>query len=218
LGGADPASPFLQYLDGDRIRYGIISVGPYRATGQGELHRRMLRAPLGQLILAARALTDFDMLIGKRLAAHNSSASHQHSKGLLWVKLRSLSAQLGSPLYPQEQTSPAGPVRSEKCQIRKWDRRLFNRFSARTRVAPGFDRYPWGCLLTLTASALARPIASTMILIPANAVDLVLHVVDFGLQEFLCVPHGAQQRRCRSDCARLVAADLERSSSYGGYP
>ena len=31
-----------------------------------------------------------------------------------WVKLRSLSAQLGSPLYPQEQTSPAGPVRSEK--------------------------------------------------------------------------------------------------------
>ena len=25
-------------------------------------------------------------------------------------------AQLGRPLYPQEQTSPAGPVRSEKCQ------------------------------------------------------------------------------------------------------
>jgi len=34
-------------------------------------------------------------------------------------KLRSLSAQLGSPLYSQEQTSPAGPVRSEKCQQRK---------------------------------------------------------------------------------------------------
>src|SRR5438552_1518501 len=30
--------------------------------------------------------------------------------------LRSLSAQLGSPLYSQEQTSPAGPVRSEKCR------------------------------------------------------------------------------------------------------
>src|SRR5438445_5739880 len=32
---------------------------------------------------------------------------------LKWVKLGSLSAQLGSPLYPQEQKSPAGPVRSE---------------------------------------------------------------------------------------------------------
>jgi hypothetical protein len=42
LGGADPASPFLLFLDGDRIRYGIISAGPYRATGRGELHRRML--------------------------------------------------------------------------------------------------------------------------------------------------------------------------------
>jgi hypothetical protein len=31
------------------------------------------------------------------------------------VKLSSPSAQLGSPLYPQEQASPAGPVRSEKC-------------------------------------------------------------------------------------------------------
>jgi hypothetical protein len=39
-----------------------------------------------------------------------------------WVKLRSLSAQLGSPLYPQEQTSPAGPVRSEKCHRRTKDR------------------------------------------------------------------------------------------------
>jgi len=38
LGGADPASPFLHYLDGDRIRYGIISAGPYRAAGPGELH------------------------------------------------------------------------------------------------------------------------------------------------------------------------------------
>ena len=42
------------------------------------------------------------------------------AKCLRWVKLRSPSAQLGSPLYPQEQTSPAGPVRSEKCQERKW--------------------------------------------------------------------------------------------------
>ena len=38
---------------------------------------------------------------------------------LKWVKLRSLSVQLGSPLYPQEQTSPAGPVRSEKCHLQK---------------------------------------------------------------------------------------------------
>src|SRR5215216_4502707 len=36
----------------------------------------------------------------------------------LRVKLRSLSAQLGSPLYPQEQTSPTEPVRSEKCHKR----------------------------------------------------------------------------------------------------
>src|SRR6478735_129973 len=42
LGGADPASPFLHYLDGDRTRYGIISAAPNRATGQDELHRRML--------------------------------------------------------------------------------------------------------------------------------------------------------------------------------
>ena len=41
LGGADPASPFLHYLDGDRIRYGIVSAGPYPATGPGELYRRM---------------------------------------------------------------------------------------------------------------------------------------------------------------------------------
>jgi len=33
----------------------------------------------------------------------------------LWVKLGSPGAPLGSPLYPQEQTSPAGPVWSEKC-------------------------------------------------------------------------------------------------------
>src|SRR5258705_11437050 len=33
---------------------------------------------------------------------------------LNWVKLRSLSAQLGSPLYPQEQTSPA-----RACQVPK---------------------------------------------------------------------------------------------------
>ena len=33
-------------------------------------------------------------------------------------KLGSPGAQLGSPLYPQEQTSPSGPVRSEKCQAR----------------------------------------------------------------------------------------------------
>jgi hypothetical protein len=32
----------LHFLDGDCIRYGIISAGPYRATGRGELHRRML--------------------------------------------------------------------------------------------------------------------------------------------------------------------------------
>jgi hypothetical protein len=50
LGGADPVSPFLHFLDGDRIRYGVISAGPYRATEQGELHRRMLPG------LTARAL------------------------------------------------------------------------------------------------------------------------------------------------------------------
>jgi hypothetical protein len=33
-----------------------------------------------------------------------------------WVKLRSPDAQPGSRLYPQEQTSSDGPVRSEKCQ------------------------------------------------------------------------------------------------------
>jgi class 3 adenylate cyclase len=31
------------------------------------------------------------------------------------IKVGSPGAQLGSPLYPQEQTSPARPVRSEKC-------------------------------------------------------------------------------------------------------
>ena len=36
-----------------------------------------------------------------------------------WVKFGSPGARLGSPLYPQEQTSPAGPVRSEKCHERK---------------------------------------------------------------------------------------------------
>src|SRR5258705_2720180 len=40
------------------------------------------------------------------------------------VKLRSPGAQLGSPLYPQEQTSPAGPVRSEKCHQGKSTARL----------------------------------------------------------------------------------------------
>jgi len=40
--------------------------------------------------------------------------ARQRGQCLLGVKLRSLSAQLGSPLYPQEQTSPAGPVRSAK--------------------------------------------------------------------------------------------------------
>src|SRR6266446_2003260 len=34
----------------------------------------------------------------------------------LWVQFGSPGAQLGSPLYPQEQTSQAGAVRSEKCQ------------------------------------------------------------------------------------------------------
>ena len=35
-----------------------------------------------------------------------------------WVKFGSPGALLGSPLYPQEQTSSAGPVRSEKCHER----------------------------------------------------------------------------------------------------
>ena len=43
-----------------------------------------------------------------------------NAQGRLWVKLRSLNAQLGSPLCAQEQTSSAGPVRSEKCQEPTW--------------------------------------------------------------------------------------------------
>src|SRR5258705_12218862 len=47
------------------------------------------------------------------------AAAVQSRTCLCWVKFGSPGAQLGSPLYPQEQTSPAGPVRSEKCQHRK---------------------------------------------------------------------------------------------------
>jgi hypothetical protein len=36
--------------------------------------------------------------------------------GLIWVKLRSLSAQLRSPFCSPERTSPVRAVRSEKCQ------------------------------------------------------------------------------------------------------
>jgi hypothetical protein len=39
---------------------------------------------------------------------------------LRWVKLGNPDGQSGSPLRPQERTSSAGPVRSEKCQNRKW--------------------------------------------------------------------------------------------------
>src|SRR5881397_3793144 len=40
--------------------------------------------------------------------------------GLLRVKLRSLSAQLGSPLCPQQRASSARPVGSEKCHTPTW--------------------------------------------------------------------------------------------------
>ena len=40
----------------------------------------------------------------------------ERARCLSWVKLRSLSAQLGSPLCSHERTSPVRAVRSEKCQ------------------------------------------------------------------------------------------------------
>src|SRR5882672_7882093 len=38
------------------------------------------------------------------------------NRGPIWVKLRSLSAKLGSPFCPQQRASSARPLRSEKCQ------------------------------------------------------------------------------------------------------
>src|SRR6266704_1547704 len=48
---------------------------------------------------------------GNRYVLPNATAPPLDS-----TKLGSPGAQLGSPLYPQEQTSSAGPVRSEKCR------------------------------------------------------------------------------------------------------
>src|SRR5437588_3738724 len=50
---------------------------------------------------------------GNRYVLPNATAPDLDS-----TKFGSPGAQLGSPLYPQEQTSPAGSVRSEKCQQR----------------------------------------------------------------------------------------------------
>jgi hypothetical protein len=65
----------------------------------GERQGRALPGfPLGQIWKSGRALVGAALGIGMR---------HDGSPG----------AQLGNPLYPQEQTSSAEPIRSEKCQL-----------------------------------------------------------------------------------------------------
>src|SRR5258705_12138202 len=64
------------------------------------------------------------------------------------VKLRSLSAQLGSPLCPQQRASSARPIRSEKCQYRKYrTRRCGVGRSSETFLAfnPTDEERTYGC-------------------------------------------------------------------------
>jgi hypothetical protein len=64
---------------------------------------------------------------GNRYVLPNATAPHLDS-----TKLRSLSAQLGSPLCPQQRASSARPVRSERCHV--WTapgwQELFSHFAA----------------------------------------------------------------------------------------
>lgn len=57
----------------------------------------------------------------RKASAPAGSGSGCSGPCLKWVKFGSPDAQLGSPLYPQEQTSSAGPMRSGKCQQTTWD-------------------------------------------------------------------------------------------------
>ena len=95
----------------------------------------------------------------KRFYPPEADLQTHSADGLLRVKLRILSAQLGSPLYPQEQTSPAGPVRSEKCQGRtscprlgppssckeKWSYSI-GIISERRGIPSAWDRWPLLCM------------------------------------------------------------------------
>ncbi len=101
-----------------------------------DMSRRPLLFCRGAILLAAcRAAPAFNSPYRRsqtlrRDAALVSCPKEQATRPrvLLWVKFGSPGAQLGSPLYPQEQTSSGKPVRSEKCQeetpclVRLWAR------------------------------------------------------------------------------------------------
>jgi len=64
----------------------------------------------------------FVEIIGAHSSIEATDEISMSASMFAWVIFGLGRTQLRGPLYPQEQTSPAGPVRSEKCHMRKWHR------------------------------------------------------------------------------------------------